>query len=107
MVFTYSGSRAVNVAVIKSCISISDGRGRGQGWWGREERLVRDAGGTQRQMSQSSADGTSVSLLLTAAGQLAVCARRGQRSARGFRHPAGGERTKYQVPPPLIFALIV
>lgn len=66
---------------------------------------VRDAGGTQRQMSQTSADGTSVSPLLTAAGQLAVCAQRSEVSG-GLRHPGGGERTEYQVPP-LIFALIV
>lgn len=67
---------------------------------------VSDAAGTQRQMSQTSADGTSVSLLLTAAGQLAVCAQ-GSEVSRGFRRPAGiGERTEHQVPP-LIFALIV
>lgn len=68
--------------------------------------VVRDAGGTQRQMSQTSADGTSVSLLLTAAGQLAVRVCRGQRSASGFRHPALGEESEDQ-DPPLICDLIV
>lgn len=61
--------------------------GEGLGLVGGGVMMVRDAGGTQRQMSQTSADGTSVPLLLTASRTAGgVCAEvRGQRGVSGIQ----------------------